>query len=123
MSDRTPSTDAVVGQAKRAKGMAQENPMGLAIGAVAIGFLVGLAVPATQVENERLGPIADDLKERAKDLGQEALDRGKQVATEAAQAAKQTAQESGQEQMADLKDRATEEAQGVGSSGSTSSLT
>jgi hypothetical protein len=60
-------------------GLAQDNSLGLAIGSVAVGFLVGLLLPATRVEDERFGGVADEVKETAKDLGQEALDRGKQV--------------------------------------------
>jgi hypothetical protein len=109
----TPDKDDLAGQARRAKGMAETNPLGLAIGAVAVGFLAGLAVPATRIENEKLGPAADELKAKAKDLGQEALEHGKQVATDVAQAAKETAQESGQEHVSELKDSASEQ---VGSS-------
>ena len=94
--------------------MAETNPLGLALGAVAIGFLAGLAVPATRIENERLGPAADELKAKAKDLGGEALEHGKQVATDVAQAAKETMQESGQEHAAQLKDTAAEQ---LGSTG------
>jgi hypothetical protein len=105
----TPDMDDIAGQARRAKGMAETNPLGLAIGAAAIGFLAGLAVPASRLENERLGPAADELKAKVKDLSQEALEHGKQVATDVAQAAKETAQESGQEHVAELKDTATEQ--------------
>jgi len=104
----TPDKDEIAGQARRAKGLAETNPLGLALGAVALGFLAGLVVPATRIENERLGPVADELKAKAKDLGQEALDHGKQVATDVAQAAKETAQESGQEHAAELKETAAE---------------
>jgi len=116
VSDRTPSMDDVAGQARRAKGMAQQNPLGMALGAVALGFLAGLAVPATRLENERLGPLADEVKDRARDLGQEALDRGKQVATEAAHAAKDTAQESARDQAQELREHAMDGAQEVRSS-------
>jgi uncharacterized membrane protein YgcG len=99
----TPDRAAVADQAQHAKGLAESNPLGLAIGAVALGFLAGLVVPTTKIENERLGPAADELKSKAKDLGQEALEHGKQVASEVADAAKQTAQEAGQEHAAELK--------------------
>jgi len=61
-----------------------------------LGFLVGLAAPSTRVEDERLGPVADQVKDKARETGQEALERGKQVAQEATQAAGQTAKEHGQ---------------------------
>jgi len=111
-----PDRDQIVGGAKQAKGMAETNPLGLAFGAIALGFLAGLAVPATRIENERIGPAADQLKSKVKDLGQDALDHGKQVVTEVAQAAKETAQEAGQEHAAELKDTATEQMGGSSSS-------
>jgi len=112
----TPDTGDVKYQAKRAKSVAEENPLGLAVGAVAVGFLAGMLIPTTRVEDEKLGPVADDVKERAKETGQEALERGKQVAQEAAHSAAQTAQESGREHADELKSSAQESAQDVASS-------
>src|ERR1700754_1276077 len=42
-------------RASRAAGVAQENPLGLAVGALALGFLVGTLLPSSRVENERIG--------------------------------------------------------------------
>jgi ElaB/YqjD/DUF883 family membrane-anchored ribosome-binding protein len=103
----TPDTGDVKQQAKRAKSVAQENPLGLAVGAIAVGFLAGMLAPSTRVEDERLGPMADDVKDRAKQTGQEALERGKQVAQDAAGTAKDSAQSHGEE----LADSAKEHAQ------------
>jgi ElaB/YqjD/DUF883 family membrane-anchored ribosome-binding protein len=111
VGDATPSGGEVKQSAKRAVGLAQENPLGLAIGAAALGFLAGLAMPSTQVEDERLGPVADQVKDKAKETGQEALERGKQVAQEATQGAVQTAKEHGQ----DLAESAKQNAQEAGS--------
>jgi hypothetical protein len=111
--DATPSGGEVKQQARRAAGLAQENPLGLAIGAAALGFLAGLAVPSTRVEDERLGPVADQVKDRVKETGQEALERGKQVAREAAQSAAETARERGQEHGQDLTASARQSAEEV----------
>ncbi len=100
--DATPSTGDVKQGAQQAVSVAQENPLGLAIGAAAIGFVAGMLVPSTSVENEKLGPMSDQLKEQVKDTGQEALERGKQVAQDAAQSAQETARESGQQQAQEL---------------------
>ena len=89
----TPDTGDVKHQARRAKSVAEENPVGLAVGALAVGFLAGMLIPSTRVEDERLGPMADDVKQRAKETGQEALERGKQVAQDAAQTAKESGRE------------------------------
>ena len=105
----TPDTGDVKHQARRAKSVAEENPLGLAVGAVAVGFLAGMLIPSTRVEDEKLGAVADDVKERAKETGQEALERGKQVAQDAAQ----TAQESGREHAEELKSSAQDQAQDV----------
>jgi hypothetical protein len=99
--------------ARRVVGLAQENPLGLAIGAAALGFLAGLATPSTRVEDERLGRVADQVKEKARETGQEALARGRQVAQEATQAAVQTAKERGQEHGEDLAQSAKQNAEQV----------
>jgi ElaB/YqjD/DUF883 family membrane-anchored ribosome-binding protein len=111
VSDATPSGDQVRQSARRAAGLAQENPLGLAIGAVAVGFLAGLAVPSTRVEDERLGPVADQVKDRVRETGQEALERGKEVAREAASSTAEAAREHGQ----DLAQSAKQNAQEAGS--------
>jgi hypothetical protein len=102
ISGASPDGDQMKRGAKQAVGVAQENPIGLAIGSVAVGFLAGMLVPSTRVEDEKLGPIADDVKERAKETGQEALERGKQVAQDAVD----TAKESGQQHAEQLRDSA-----------------
>jgi gas vesicle protein len=107
VGDATPDPEQVKHQARRAKSVAQENPLGLAVGAVAVGFLAGMLVPSTRVEDEKLGPMSDDVVERAKETGQEALERGKQVAQDAAQTAKDSSREHAEE----LKSTAQEHAQ------------
>jgi hypothetical protein len=101
-------------QAKRAVGVARENPLGLAVGAVAVGFLAGLVVPRTRGENERLGPVADQVKDKVKETGQEALDRGKQVAQEAVSGAADTVRQEGRGHGQDLAESAKQNAQDVG---------
>ena len=105
-SDRTPDSAEVKHQAKKAASVAQENPLGLAIGAVAVGFVAGMLIPSTRVEDEKLGEASDTVIEKAKETGQEALEHGKQVAQDAAQ----TAKESGQEHAEQVKDSAQESA-------------
>jgi Protein of unknown function (DUF3618) len=111
--DATPSRGQVKQAGRRAAGLAKENPLGLAIGAAALGFLAGLAVPSTRVEDERLGPVADQVKEKVKETGQEAVDRGKQVAQEVASTATETAKEKTQEHGQQLAESARESTQDV----------
>jgi hypothetical protein len=111
VSGSAPDPGDVKQGARRAKGIAEENPLGLAIGATAVGFLVGLLIPSTRVEDEKVGPVADEVKEKAKETGQEALERGKHVAQQAAESAKETAREAGQEQADELRSSAEQHAE------------
>jgi len=110
VADATPSTGDMKQAARRGAGIAQENPLGLAVGSIAIGFLAGMLIPTTDVENEKLGPVADQVKDQVKETGQEALERGKQVAQEVAS----TAQESVQQVTEDVKESAQQAAQQQG---------
>lgn len=111
VSEKAPSGDDVRQGARQAVGIAQENPLGLAIGSVALGFLVGMAAPTSRVEDEKIGPVADQVKEKAKETGQEALEHGKQVTQDAAQSAVEAAKESGQEHAEQLRDSAQQKTQ------------
>ena len=97
VSESAPSGGDVKQGAQRAAGVAKENPLGLAIGATAVGFVAGLLIPSTRVEDERIGPMADQLKEQAKETGQEAMERGKHVAQQAAETVKDEGQKQAQE--------------------------
>jgi ElaB/YqjD/DUF883 family membrane-anchored ribosome-binding protein len=111
VSEATPSGGDVKHQARRTVGIAQENPLGLAIGAAAIGFVAGMLIPSTRVEDEKIGPVADQVKSKAAETGQQALDRGKQVAQDVAQQATETAKESGREHAQGVADDARQAAQ------------
>ena len=91
VSGGTPSSGDIERGASSMKDTAERNPLGLTLAAAAAGFIAGLFAPSTQIENEKLGPLADDVKSQAIDAGQEALEHGKQVAQAAAQSAVDTA--------------------------------
>ena len=117
ISDRVDTVKDKVPSAEQAAGVAKENPLGLAVGAAAVGFVAGMLIPSTRVEDEKIGPMADQVKEKARETGQEALERGKDVARQTAESAKETAQEAGKEQADELRDSTQEKAaetQGVG---------
>jgi gas vesicle protein len=115
----TGAKDSVTGTASKAvpsrqqmgrmKDTAERNPIGLAIGGAAVGFVAGLLIPSTRAEDERMGELSDRLVDAARDTAGEAMERGKQVAQEATQAAVETAKESGgehsRELASDLQDR------------------
>ena len=90
---------------------AESNPLGLALGGLAVGFLVGTLLPQTGVENRQMGEISDRLVDAAKETASEAVERGKQVAQDAVGAAVDTAKESGREQGEEMTSTLQERAQ------------
>ena len=113
-ASRTMPSGRTVG---RVKDTAERNPVGLVVGSAAVGFVVGLVIPSTRVENERMGEMSDRVVETAKETAGDAVERGKQVAQEAAGAAVDTAKESGREQGEELtsalQDRTQEQSPGA----------
>ncbi len=106
--DRTPRTEDAKQGARRAAGLAQENPLGLALGAVAVGFVAGVLLPSTRWEHEKIGPVADHVKEKATETGEEAFKRGRQVAQDAAETAKESGQKHGEELRSSAQQKAEE---------------
>ena len=111
IADKLPSGADVKNVARRGVGIVAENPLGLALGAVAVGFLAGLLTPVTDYEREKVGPIRDDLLDRAQSVGSDVLEHGKQVLQETVQSAVQTAQQSAQTHSKHVVNEATGSAQ------------
>lgn len=111
------STSRARGKAKdrasRLSTTAQENPLGVAAGGVALGLLAGLVVPSSKVEKDKLGPAGEELRQQTAKMSQEALERGKQVAQQAAQTATETAKEEAQKQGRELAEEAKHSGQEV----------
>jgi gas vesicle protein len=106
-----PSREGVQRRARRVGTIARENPLGFAVGAAAVGFVAGLLVPSTRVEDEHLGEAADRVRETASEAGHEAVERGKDVARSAMETAREEGTEQGRELAGELKDRVRDEAQ------------
>ena len=106
-----PDRRALKRGASHARTTAESNPLGLALGGLAVGFVVGTLLPQTRVENERIGEMSDRLVDAARDTASDAVERGKQVAQEAAGAAVDTAKESGREHGEELTSTLRERAQ------------
>jgi gas vesicle protein len=102
-------------QLGRVKVTAERNPLGLAIGGAAVGFVAGLLMPSTRVEDERLGEMSDRLMDAARETAGEAVEHGKEVAQEATQAAVETAKETGGEHGRELASDLRERTQEAGS--------
>jgi hypothetical protein len=68
-----PDADDMQTGATTAMRAIRENPLGLFFGTAAVGFVIGSILPLTQLENERLSPMVDQLKTRAKERVQETI--------------------------------------------------
>jgi uncharacterized protein DUF3618 len=95
-------------------GVSRQNPLGLAIAGVAGGFILGTLLPRTRAEDEKLGPISDDVTAKAKEVAHESVERGKSVAEDAMAAAARTAQERGDEELDEMSSSLQEKAREVG---------
>ncbi len=116
VTDRASQAESKVKhRAAQLSSAAQENPLGLALGGVAAGFLAGLVVPATRTEQEKLAAAGEELREQARKTGHDALERGRHVAREAAHSAAETAKEQGRQQGHELADHAKQSGREVSS--------
>jgi len=114
----TSTKDAITGTASNAvpsgqrvgrmKDTAERNPLGLAVGGIALGFVAGLLFPSTRFENEKLGEASDRMVDAAKQTASDAVESGKRVVEDAADSAKQE----GQELASSLQGRAQESVSG-----------
>ena len=71
-------------QIGKLKDTAERNPLGLVIGGVAVGFVAGLLLPSTRLEDRQMGEMSDRVIDAAKETASDALESGKQVAHDAA---------------------------------------
>ena len=104
-------------QVGRLKDTAERNPMGLAVGAAAIGFVAGMLLPSSRMENEHMGAMSDRVIDVAKETAGDVVEHGKQVAQDATDAAKESGKDEGHELTANLKHRV--EQTGAGSQSAT----
>ncbi len=101
VGDSMPDGGDMQAMTMNALGAVRENPIGVFFGAAAIGFLIGSLLPSTDIENERLGEMSDQLKQTAQATGGQLLQQGRAVMKEtldaATDAAQQSAMQHGQE--------------------------
>lgn len=81
----------VVARAREMGANLTENPIAMLLGGIAVGFLVGLMLPVSRFESQRVRPLADDLKGRAREVGQEAMRRGSEVLKDTIEAGREAA--------------------------------
>jgi uncharacterized protein YjbJ (UPF0337 family) len=76
VSERLQNAD-VPGSARRAIGAVQENPIGLALAALSIGFLTGSLLPVSEIERERLEPIRSKIVDQAQATASDLVEASK----------------------------------------------
>ncbi len=79
-----------------------KNPIALSAGLVAVGVLVGLVVPLSDLEKRRLRPLGADIARRAVEARDEIIDQSKLVVSETVSAAQESVQKHGQEMATNL---------------------
>jgi hypothetical protein len=74
---------------------ANEQPLAVGLGVLALGVIAGLSLPTPQRVNRIAGPTADRLRQKARETGRDYVERGRRVARAAADAAKSEAEKQG----------------------------
>ena len=78
-----PSGDEAKEAMNRSVQVMRDNPLGLALGSVALGFLLGSLLPVSTLEQQRIGPLSNDLGDSAKAKAGEMIDQGSAAIAEA----------------------------------------
>lgn len=79
-----------------------DNPFGMMLAGLAVGFLIGMVLPVTRFESERIGPMTDEMKNRMRAAGTEVVRRGGEVIKDTIEASKEAATTSLREQASDF---------------------
>jgi gas vesicle protein len=90
--------------------MAEDNPLAVAAGVAVLGLACGLLVPESEREQRLMGPVRDDLVNRA----QETARRVKDVAVEAGQELRESVREEVSSRAPEVKSVVQDAAQAVG---------
>ena len=84
-------------QAQRTRGWLEQtwndNPLLVAGAALALGTVVGLSIPETQMENQLMGDARDNLMQKAQNVAQDTVQKARSAATTATDQVKQQAQQ------------------------------
>jgi hypothetical protein len=80
---------------ERVASTANQHPVELGLGCLALGIIAGLAIPTPRKLNETVGPRIDRLRDQARQASQDLMNKGKNVARAAAEAARREAEQQG----------------------------
>ncbi len=109
LADRLNDTgNGVTAGAKTGVRIVRENPLGLVLSGLAVGFLAGVLAPVSEVERERLAPLRDELVDRAQRAADDVVQHGRSVFEETAAAVTASASKHGQALAEELQTIATQ---------------
>ncbi len=80
---------------ERVSTTAEQHPLELGLVCLAVGALVGLALPTPEPVNRVAGEAVDRLRHRSRETGREMMEKGKRVAHAATEAVKEEAEAQG----------------------------
>ncbi len=90
------------GQAQTGLRIVRENPLGLVLSGLAVGFLAGVLAPVTDIEREKIAPLRDEIASRAQRAADDVVQHGRGVLQETAAAVTASATKHGQALAEDL---------------------
>jgi ElaB/YqjD/DUF883 family membrane-anchored ribosome-binding protein len=103
LADRVNETGGTLqDQAQTGLRIVRENPLGLVLSGLAVGFLAGVLAPVTDVEREKIAPLRDEIVERAQRAADDVVQHGRGILQETAAAATAAATKHGQALAEDL---------------------
>ena len=78
-----PSSAEAKERFEKVRSLAERNPLGIGLGAMAAGFLIGLLLPVGEIEREQVGSLGEQMVDNAKATADNALEQGKAAITQA----------------------------------------
>lgn len=70
---------------RRVLGSARDEPVAAFLAGAVAGLILGLLIPVTRTETEKLAAAAEEIEDRAAEVGERVLDRGAEMADRAAE--------------------------------------
>jgi hypothetical protein len=108
------ATRAIGSGARQAQGsfwhLVDDYPLAAGLMGLALGAAIGAAIPSSRYEDEWMGGIGDEIRDRGSRYGREAIDRGEEVARAAYEAGSEAARGEAEHQGREMREEAGAEA-------------
>lgn len=88
-------SDAAGPKMESARSAFEENPLAIAVGAMAVGIAVGLLAPSTRSESKVIGSVGDTVREKVTEVARDTSEKAQHVAERALDETKTAAREEG----------------------------